>query len=55
MHTVDDGLHSPKIRIPPPPRHIVGVADRIPKARLLAAKFTYHCHCRFTPDRKVRI
>jgi len=33
----------------------VSVADRISKARLLAAKFTYHCHCRLAPDRKFRI
>jgi hypothetical protein len=31
----------------------VRVADRIAKARLLAAKFTYHCHCCIAPDRKV--
>jgi hypothetical protein len=29
------------------------VADRIAKARLLAAKFTYHCHCCIAPDRKI--
>jgi hypothetical protein len=31
----------------------VRVADRIAKARLLAAKFTYHCHCCIAPDRKI--
>jgi hypothetical protein len=31
----------------------VSVADRIAKTRLLAAKFTYHCHWCFAPDRKV--
>src|ERR1700677_1390210 len=55
VHALDHGFHPPEIWIPPAPRHVVSVADRISKARLLAAKFTYHCHCRLAPDRKFRI
>jgi hypothetical protein len=53
VRAIDHGSYPPQIRIPAAPRHIVGVADRITKARLLAAKFTYHCHCCFAPDGKV--
>src|SRR6204780_4728244 len=55
VHALDHGFHPPEIWIPPAPRHVVSVADRISKARLLAAKFTHHCHCRLPPDRKFRI
>jgi hypothetical protein len=53
VRAIDHGSYPPQIRMPAAPRHIVCVADRIAKARLLAAKFTYHCHCCFAPDRKV--
>jgi hypothetical protein len=33
-----------QIYIPPALGHVVGVADLIPKLRLLAANFTYLCH-----------
>ncbi len=44
--TVDYCFHAAKIRVPPAPRDIVRVADRIAETRLLAANFTCHCHRR---------
>ena len=55
VHALYDGLHAPQIGIPAASRYVVSVADRIAEARLLAAKFTYHCHCRVAPDGKFQI
>jgi len=38
------GVHGPQIDIPAPPRHVMGVTDRISELRLLAANLANLCH-----------
>lgn len=46
VDAVNNRLHAAEIRIPPAPRDVVCVADRVAKTGLLAANFTCHCHRR---------
>ena len=44
VHALNHSFHSPKIGIPPPPRHVIRVADVVAETRLLAADIAFHCH-----------
>jgi hypothetical protein len=46
VDAINNRLYAAKIRVPPAPRDVVCVADRVAKTRLLAANFTCHCHRR---------
>ncbi len=42
--TIDQRANALEIHVPATIRHIVGVADLMPKLRTLAANFTNSCH-----------